>query len=195
MNTDKWSKKEITKELRKMNKDKLGKEIKEERCCEICKCKEGVQNHHIIKVENLSKIAYYKKFENIEEMYIPTVDLCDYHHKVWHGCTGDTNYLDTEISVDDFYRIVDILGNVDLTKAPKELYDDYKKYFEEIVDAFMFELKEHYSFTDSEIDDIKEALLVSEDYSAEEMAELLGDDYEDNEFYFDDCELEEEQEK
>ncbi|MCQ2749649.1 MAG: hypothetical protein MJ246_06805 [Clostridia bacterium] len=57
----------------------------------------------------------------------------------------------------------------------------------------MFELKEHYAFTDEEIDDIKDALLCTEDYSAEEMVEMLGDDFDDNEFYFDDFENEEDE--
>ena len=57
----------------------------------------------------------------------------------------------------------------------------------------MFELKEHYAFTDEEIDDIKDALLCTEDYSIEDMTEMLGDEYEDNEFYDFDFETVEEE--
>ena len=120
------SRKEITRELRKMNQEKLNKECPESRYCAICGKEEGVQNHHIIKVELLSKFAYYHKVDDLENLYAPTVDLCDYHHKVWHGCTGDTNYIDEDISIDTFYRIVDILGQVDLSLVPEDLYDDYK---------------------------------------------------------------------
>ncbi|MCQ2979252.1 MAG: hypothetical protein MJ245_05610 [Clostridia bacterium] len=175
------SKKEITKELRKINQDKLNKENQEGRICHICGTDCDVQNHHIIKVEQLSKMAYYHKVDDLQDMYIPTVDLCDYHHKVWHGCTGDTNYIDEDIDIDEFYSIVDILGTVDLSLAPEELYDDYKTHYDEMVNAFLFELRERYAFTEDEIQEIEHILIASQDLSVGNVSSMIDPDELDDE--------------
>ena len=190
------SRKEITKELRKMNQDKLNKEIPESRYCHICGTEEGVQNHHIIKVENLSKMAYYHKIEDLSELYVPTVDLCDYHHKVWHGYTGDTNYIDEDISLDTFYSIVDILGQVDLSLVSDRLYDEYKFNYDEMVKSFLFELKERYAFSEEEIEEIKNILMCSSDLTIDDIQKLIksSNGIEENDFegndQFDDINLE-----
>ncbi|MCQ2910924.1 MAG: hypothetical protein MJ244_01935 [Clostridia bacterium] len=169
------SRKEITKELRKMNQEKLNKECPEGRYCHICGTDKEVQNHHIIKVEDLSKTAYYHKVQDLNDLYIPTVDLCDYHHKVWHGCTGDTNYIDEDIDLDAFYRIVDILGRVDLSVVPDELYSDYKEYYDHMVSSFVFELKERYAFSDDEVEEIEDILLCSQDLYLSDASTLIDD--------------------
>lgn len=126
-----------------------------------------------LKIETLSKIAYYHKVEKLEDLYLPTVDLCDYHHKVWHGFTGDTNYIDEDVSIDTFYRIVDILGQVDLSQVSEELYDDYRESYDEMIKAFVFELRERYSFSEDEVNEIENILLCSHDLSIEEISKLL----------------------
>lgn len=180
------SRKEITKELRKMNQDKLNKECPESRYCHICGIEEGVQNHHIIKVEDLSKMAYYHKIDDLGKMYIPTTDLCDYHHKVWHGCTGDTNYIDEDISLDTFYGIVDILGEVDLTLAPSELYPEYKATYDEMINSFLFELKERYAFSEDEIEEMQDILTCASSKNVDEVQESLPSDNEIDDDEFDD---------
>ena len=177
------SRKEITKELRKMNQEKLNKECPEGRYCHICGTDKGVQNHHIFKVEDLSKIAYYSKVSDLKSLYIPTVDLCDYHHKVWHGCTGDTNYIDEEVDLDSFYKIVDILGHIDLSVVPEELYDQYKDAYAEMIASFVFELRERYAFSDDEVAEIEDILLCSQDVYVSNASELLDEsDFEDLEY-------------
>lgn len=171
------SRKEAAKELRRINQEKLSKECPGSRYCHICGTDKDVENHHIIKVETLSKIAYYHKVDDIEELYAPTVDLCDYHHKVWHGCTGDTNYVDEDIDIDTFYRIVDVLGEIDLSNVPPELYSEYKESYDEMVRAFIFELKERYAFSEDELEEIENILMVSDDLSVDDLSQYeLPDD-------------------
>lgn len=148
------NRKEIHKEIRRISKN-------HNKCeCFICKTQENVQNHHIIKVDTLTNIAYmngYNTSEKISQMYIPTVDLCEECHKKVHSLMLD-NYIEPKIDYKDFLSVIDIIDMVDYKKFPNDLFEDYIEATERLTGTVIFNLLEYGEFTSEELETINEII-------------------------------------
>lgn len=144
------TRKEIHKEIRKISRS-------ENKCeCYLCKSKKHIQNHHIIKVEVLGDMAYlngYNTKEQIAELYIPTVDLCEECHKTVHSLMMD-NYIEPTIEYKDFLGVMCILDMINLEEAPDDLLEEYTKATNTLMETVIFNLLEFGEFTEEELETI-----------------------------------------
>ena len=103
----------------------ISKTFKQNRKCFICGEKGSIENHHLLRVADLSKICITNKYFDIESLYIPTEDLCSNHHKKWHDLVD--NIHEVEINGFEYDRYFDLLNRIVpvSSKIPYPLIYDY----------------------------------------------------------------------
>lgn len=154
------------------SRTKYAKEIRHASHCDMPKrCyitgeKKDVQLHHLIKVQDLSEIAYYNQIEDVRDLYVPTVYLTDRIHHVWHQLTEGLGDLDdVDISLDEAEKMLDLFSFIDFKKVPEEYLQEYTEYYDKMMNHYVFELENRF---DLQIDHETLTLLKEEDYIEEE---------------------------
>lgn len=152
---------------------KYAKEIRQASHCDMPRrCyvtgeKKDVQLHHLIKVQDLSEIAYYNQIDDVRELYIPTVYLTDRIHHVWHQLTEGLGDLDdVDISIDEAEKMLDLFSFIDFKKVPEEYLEDYKNCYDKMFNHYIFELENRFEL------EIEEDVLETLNLSAFEDASL-----------------------
>lgn len=126
--------------------------------CEICNTKKNIQCHHLIKVENLTHIAWHNGLDTqqeLKDMYKPTVDLCNECHNNFHALMEE-NYIEPQVDYNVFGKIVDILQEIDLTQVDEKLYSDYRDVVDGMTDKIIFNLVKYGDYTEEELKQIEE---------------------------------------
>ena len=130
---------------------KYAKEIRQASHCDMPRrCyvtgeKKDVQLHHLIKVQDLSEIAYYNQIEDVRDLYIQTVYLSDRVHHVWHQLTEGLGDLDeVDISIEEAEKMLDLFGFIDFKKVPEEHLGEYKNCYDKMMNHYIFELENRF---------------------------------------------------
>lgn len=147
--------------------------------CEICKSKKDIQCHHLIKVENLTHIAWHNNIdtrEEIHDMYMPTVDLCNECHNNFHALMEE-NYIEPDVNYTKFFEVLSILQGIDLTQVNEELYKDYREVVDNMTDTVVFNLLKYGTFSEEELETIQNVIEeLHSDYELERSIDYdLGD--------------------
>lgn len=146
--------------------------------CEICKSHKDVQTHHLIKVENLTHIAWHNALntrEEIQNMYKPTASLCSECHNNLHALMEE-NYLEPCVTYDTFYEVLGLLEDIDLSNVDDTLYEDYRTVVDTMTNNVIFNLIKYGDFSKEELETIEttlEQLNLEYEYCFEEMEEII----------------------
>lgn len=106
------------------------------RRCFVCGSQNKIENHHLLRVADLSRMCVENHYFDINSLYIPLVDLCTLHHKKWHVLAEDMQDR-IEITETEYDRYQDLMNRIIPVspKIPERLVDDYIDLYTHVTDT------------------------------------------------------------
>lgn len=171
--SNKLKRKEINRYLRTISREEKTNECE----CYLCGSKKNIQQHHILSIYGLSKIAWrenYRTKDKLDDFYLPTEWLCERCHQLVHQLQDD-NYNEETLTLDQMYKIAEMYQEVDLEKAPKSLINEYKGLYDDTVSMTVCNFISYGDLTLDELDELEN--LVNMELGNEFVEEFYkGDD-------------------